>query len=206
MSDSSDAPPSLRERTRRAITAELIDAAQQLFVQQGYEATTVDQIAAAVGMSKRSFFRYFGSKEELVMGKYEQLGEILVERLEARPLDESLWRSLRHVFDYTVDYASGDESSRRMAELARVVNASDALRAAALKRMDQNQEALTVAARKRGRAAGRPWAEDDPAPRAIVGAAFACLSAANATAAATGKPLGELLDQAMSVLGGERAG
>lgn len=47
--------PTLRERTQLAVQAELIDVAQRLFVEHGYEATTVD----AAGLSKRSFFRYF---------------------------------------------------------------------------------------------------------------------------------------------------
>jgi AcrR family transcriptional regulator len=53
-----------KERTRRAIE----DAALDLFVEQGYEATTVDQIAERAEISKPTFFRYFASKGEVVFG------------------------------------------------------------------------------------------------------------------------------------------
>src|SRR3954451_1699915 len=84
-------PLPVRERTRRAVRAELAQLAKDLFVEKGYDETTIDDLAAAAGMSKRTFFRYFASKEELVMGKYEILGEQLAEDLAARPADEPIW-------------------------------------------------------------------------------------------------------------------
>src|SRR6266571_6185325 len=81
-------PLPVRERTRRAVRGELAQLAVGLFVEKGYDETTIDDLAAAAGMSKRTFFRYFASKEELVMGKYEVLGEQLAEDLSARPTDE----------------------------------------------------------------------------------------------------------------------
>jgi AcrR family transcriptional regulator len=193
-------PPSLRERAKRAVQAELLDVAQRLFVDQGYEATTVDQIATVAGMSKRSFFRYFKSKEDLVMGKYERLGEDLASSLAARPLEEPLWTALRRVFDYVTDYSADADSAFRMATMDGIVRSSDTLRAALLDRLERMQGALTAVARDRAAAVGAPWAADDPVPRAIVGAAFACLSAARTTSAAAGRPLAESLDQAMAAI------
>ena len=186
----------LRERTRRAVRAELIDAAQDLFVVQGYEGTTVDQIAAAVGMSRRSFFRYFASKDDLVLGKYDAMADQLVEALRARPADEALWESLRRVFDCVVDYASDPGRAERMEAMERIVQTDDALRASYLQRLDAIQSALVTAARERARAAGRGWDDADPAPAAAVGAAFACMRAANDLAAGTGRDLSGLLDEA----------
>lgn len=193
-------PASLRERTRQAVQAELLDVAQGLFVARGYESTTVDQIAEAAGMSKRSFFRYFGSKEDLVIGKHDAVVDTFVSSLEARPTDEPLWTSLRRVFDYVVDYAEDAELAARMAVMDVVVQSSDSLRAAYLERINRAQERMAAIARGRAEAQGTPWPADDPGPRAIVGAAFACLEAARAVAATTGKPLGPLLDQAMASL------
>jgi AcrR family transcriptional regulator len=193
-------PPSLRERAKRAVQAELLDIAQRLFVEQGYEATTVDQIATVAGMSKRSFFRYFGSKEDLVMGKYERLGEDLAASLAARPPQEPLWTALRRAFDYVADYSADAESASRMATMDRIVRSSDTLRAALLDRLERMQDALTAVARTRAGSADAPWAADDPVPRAIVGAAFACLSAARMTSATAGTPLAEALDQAMAAV------
>jgi AcrR family transcriptional regulator len=192
--------PSLRERTRRAVQGELIDVAQRLFVDQGYEATTVDQIATAAGMSKRSFFRYFASKEELVLSKYERTGEDLAAALRSRPDDEPLWLSLRHTFDVVVDYATDRHRAAAMGDLERVIAASESLRGAYLARIDRIQRDLATIARHRSQAGDRPWNDDDPAPSAIVGAAFACLAAATATSARTGTDLGAVLDAAMAAV------
>ncbi len=189
--------PSLRERTRKAVQAELIDVAQGLFVEQGFEATTIDQIAAAAGMSRRSFFRYFSSKEALVGGKHEAMIEIFVESLRARPADEELWRSLRRIFDYVVDYADDAELARRMAVMDSIVQSSDALRGAYLERLDRAQDRLAEVARGRAASQGRRWRGDDPTPRAIVGSAFACLEAARSISAQFELPLGPILDTAM---------
>src|SRR5207247_3413148 len=83
-------PIPVRERTRRAVRSELAQLAADLFVEKGYDETTIDDLAAAAGMSKRTFFRYFASKEELVVGKYEILGEQLAEDLAARPAGEPI--------------------------------------------------------------------------------------------------------------------
>lgn len=193
--------PSLRERTRLAVRQQLLDAALALFVKQGYEATTVDEIAVAAGMSKRSFFRYFGSKEDVILGKHERLGEQFVDALRARPLDEPLWTSLRRMFDGVVDYMTDPAQAAGAAELQGVINGSASLRAAYLDRMLGNQTRIADAARERAGAAGRPWDEADPAPLALVGSAFACLAAALASAAASGGALHAALDRAMAAVG-----
>ena len=192
--------PSLRERARRAVQSELVEAAQRLFIEQGYEATTVDQIAAAAGMSRRSFFRYFGSKDELVLGKYDRLGEDFADCLAARPVDEPLWVSLRSVVALILSYFSDEEKARGLAAMDQVVNSSDALRAGYLERFDRAQETLAEMARDRAAAAGAPWSDGDPAPRAIVGAAFACLAAAHAASNRWGVPFDEAVDRAMAVV------
>src|SRR3954453_17784829 len=101
-------PLSVRERSRRAVREELTQLAQSLFVAKGYDETTIDDLAAAAGMSKRTFFRYFASKEDLVVGKYEVLGEQLAEDLAARPADEPIWASLRQVFGRLVEHMESE--------------------------------------------------------------------------------------------------
>ncbi len=197
------APSLLRERTRLAVRAELIEVGQRLFVRQGYENTTVEQIAAAAGMSKRSFFRYFETKEDIVLGKYERSGQQFCEALSARPAEEDLWTSMRHVFGYVVQYAADPAQAASMLEMERIFS-SDKLRGAYLARIEVIQRDLVEVARRRAAATGRPWAADDPTPIAIVACAFACLRAANDTWRTSGGSLGPLLDRAMAAVVRER--
>jgi AcrR family transcriptional regulator len=98
-------------------------------VEQGYEETTVDQIAAAAGMSKRTFFRYFASKDDLVIGKYDLFGDRTAEALESRPTDEPVWDSMRRVFDIaTVYVVDGTERARNEA-MERILQSTPTLNA-----------------------------------------------------------------------------
>jgi len=80
---------SLAERKRQLVREELAEAALLLFARQGFEETTVDQIAAAVGVSPRTFFRYFKVKEDVLVEPLGQIGEQLGAELAARPAGES---------------------------------------------------------------------------------------------------------------------
>src|SRR4051812_18926129 len=102
MSDT-DTFPSLRDHARDAVRAEVQRQAWLLFSEHGFEATTVDRIAAAAGMSRRTFFRYFASKDHLVLARMVESGAALVEDLEARPATETPWTALRKAFQLIVD-------------------------------------------------------------------------------------------------------
>jgi AcrR family transcriptional regulator len=86
------APLGLRERkklkTRRAIRA----AAFSRFTAQGYEGTTVDQIAADAEVSPSTFFRYFPTKEDLIIT--DDYDPIMEAELRSRPAEESILESL----------------------------------------------------------------------------------------------------------------
>lgn len=198
---SEQAPRSLRERTREAVRQQLLDTALTLFVDQGYEATTVEEIAAAAGMSKRSFFRYFGTKEDLILRKQDRQGEQFAQALRERPAAEPLWTSLRRMFDDVVAYMSDPDKAASAQEIQRITQSSDTLRAAYLDRMLRTQTGIVTVARERAQAAGQPWTDDDPTPLSLVGAAFSCLTAAYVTASASGEPLHLTLDRAMAALG-----
>ena len=65
------APTGLRERKKRERREALIDAAQTLVLERGLDAVTVDDICASVGVSTRTFFNYFASKDDAVLGVEE---------------------------------------------------------------------------------------------------------------------------------------
>src|SRR5262245_57721104 len=71
----------------------------RLFVEQGFDATTTTQIAEEVGISNRSLFRYFATKEDLVLGHLTPQGEVVASALAARPARESPWDALRAAFE-----------------------------------------------------------------------------------------------------------
>ena len=70
-------------------------AGLELFVRQGYDHTTVDQIAAAVGVSRRTFFRYYDSKREVVWGEFDAELRRLRHQLERAPDDQPMMDVLR---------------------------------------------------------------------------------------------------------------
>ena len=73
------------------------DVALRLFAERGFDRTTVDEIAQAAGLTKRSFFRYFPAKEDTVLGGVDITGEQVVGDIRARPGDEDPWHALHQV-------------------------------------------------------------------------------------------------------------
>jgi AcrR family transcriptional regulator len=85
------APPTgLRERKRQQTRQRLTEVAMKLFLANGFEATTLDDIAAAAGISRRSFFHYFASKEDVVVAWQDGSADALTAAIAARPADESM--------------------------------------------------------------------------------------------------------------------
>jgi AcrR family transcriptional regulator len=76
-----EAPIGTRERKRRETQKRIIDAAIGLFAANGYGATTLDEIALAAGISRRTFFHYFDSKDDVLLFMQRGLGDMLVAAL-----------------------------------------------------------------------------------------------------------------------------
>ena len=85
-----------RERKKQRTREALVDAAFRLFQEKGFDATTVEEIADAVDVSARTFFRYFSSKEDVVLTFQEEQFRAMVDALAARPADEPVLTSLRN--------------------------------------------------------------------------------------------------------------
>ena len=85
----------LRERKKEATRRALHEAAMRLAVEHGLDQVTVEAIADAAGVSRRTFSNYFGGKEEALLYGGEQRMDALLETFGARPPDESSWTALR---------------------------------------------------------------------------------------------------------------
>ena len=112
-----DAPntPTLQERKQELVRAELASAAWKLFGQRGYEATTVTEIAAAAGVSRRTFFRYYSSKEDVLVEATDELAESMLASMAERPIEEpplvAIERALISRRGATLDFEDLPESS-----------------------------------------------------------------------------------------------
>ena len=115
----------LRERNRRQTLQRIAEVGVELFLAKGYEATTLDEIAAAAGISRRTFFYYFRSKDDILLahlgGYPEALKEAVLESASAgAPVDV--------VRDALLKLSIRFESPRTIA-IARLIRENDALRA-----------------------------------------------------------------------------
>jgi AcrR family transcriptional regulator len=85
--------PGLRERKKARTRAAIQEVALRLFERQGYEATTVEQIADAAEVSPSTFFRYFPTKEDVAL--YDALDPLFISAFEAQPAELSPLAAMR---------------------------------------------------------------------------------------------------------------
>lgn len=166
--------PTLWDRTRQLAAEEILRTALRLFTEQGYDETTIAQIAREAGVSQRTLFRYFGAKEDLIGGTEERFVSLLTETVREQPGDVGPWDALRAALKAALAiHTSPDQALERF----RLVHNTESLRAAYLGKRARCQEELL------------PLLEARPAPsgmgrgqaRAIIATAFACFDAATAT-------------------------
>ncbi|WP_019633146.1 TetR family transcriptional regulator [Actinomadura atramentaria] len=128
-------PPGRRERKKQRTREALIDAAFTLFAAKGYDATTVEEIADAVDVSSRTFFRYFASKEDVALTLQAEQQEMMLAALAERPAHEPIMTALRNaVVAVTRAYECGDTGAgrERFRLLLRMLGDGGGLRAGSL--------------------------------------------------------------------------
>ncbi|MDT0479824.1 TetR family transcriptional regulator [Streptomyces doebereineriae] len=91
-----------RDIARAAVRAELAQVAFELFRREGFDKVTLDDLAAAAGVSRSTFLRYFGTKEDAVLGAFEGQDRKVADALRARPADEDDWTALRRALDAVI--------------------------------------------------------------------------------------------------------
>jgi AcrR family transcriptional regulator len=165
----------LWDRSRQAVVAEIVETALALFAEQGYEATTMAQVATRAGVSQRSLFRYFGTKEDLVCGEQDALGDLLLSTVAAQPPEVSTWDALKTGF--TTILTASDHSPERVLEISTLIFDNPPLRNRySEKRLKWQRALVPVVEQRMGIESG-----DIPDPRAmgVIATVFACVDAAS---------------------------
>jgi TetR/AcrR family transcriptional regulator, regulator of mycofactocin system len=93
-------------RPRTTSRHEVQRVALRLFAERGFDQTTLDEIAAAVGVSRRTLFRYYASKNDIVWGEFSEHLAGLRERLADAPADQPLMEVLRRAVVAFNDYGA----------------------------------------------------------------------------------------------------
>lgn len=169
----------LRERKKQRTRSALAHAALELFTTKGFEHTTVDEIADAVEVSQRTFFRYFTNKEAVAFVVEELVEERFAVMVGERPAGESPLEALRNAILETWDDL--DKAIRELIpvelhmRMYQVIESTPALLAVRLRRQAQLEQRIAgVIARREGL---DPRA--DPRPRVLVAAFSGVVRAAS---------------------------
>ncbi len=188
------APIGISERKRRAVRAELSEVALQLLTDRDFESVTVDEIAAAAGVSRRTFFRYFSSKEDVVFAFLDQWATRLCEEIEGRPAEEAPITAVHHGLRQHM--AAYQSSAERAMALVRLVRHTPSLRAQEHISREHMRLGIVEAL---GRRLGVD-AERDMRPHVLASLALAPLDAAFVTwfGARSGEDICDLVDEALA--------
>jgi AcrR family transcriptional regulator len=157
-----DRPDGLRERKKARTRAAIREHALRLFRESGYQRTTVEQIAAAAEVSPSTFFRYFPTKEDVVL--QDDMDTRMIEALERQPADLSPLSAVRAaVRDAFASYTEADLEV--IAETTLLSMTVPEIRARAT---DEFTRTIGVIGEALAKRAGRP--ADDLAVRTAAGA------------------------------------
>jgi AcrR family transcriptional regulator len=139
---------SLRDRRKRRTAEAIVAAALELFAERGFERTTIDQIAAAADISRRTFFRYFADKEELFFAEDERLLEVVEATLDAAPPGEPVLELARRATRALAARSTADR--RRRLDRERLIAATPALQARRLAKNLRWEQAIAARLVERG--------------------------------------------------------
>ena len=186
----------LRERKKLRTRAELSDAAFRLFAERGFDETTIEDIVEQVEVSPRTFFRYFDSKEDVVIGFFDDLGLELRAMLATRPSDEPSFTALRAALGTLIDLY--EERQDRVVAAKRLAHETPSIRARLLDKHARWENGVTEELVTRG---GDP--SQEPQMRLLAAVALAAFSTAVSAWCTSGgrSDLHALVDGALGAVG-----
>lgn len=186
----------LRERKRRETEKRIVYAAMRLFIDKGYDESTIDEIAAEAGISRRTFFYYFKSKDDILLSVQSGMGDMFAAALRDEPQDKRPLRAVRDaVMNVCPHLPAGD-----MIAIDRIMRSSETVQARKQASYIQHEKTLLAALREKW-----PEPERDTALRVAammsIGAVRLSLDALSREGGK--RPLVELLREAFDALEGE---
>ncbi|WP_309070642.1 TetR family transcriptional regulator [Arthrobacter sp.] len=139
----------IRDRTRELLRVQLAEAILAVFLERGYSSVTVEDAAREVGISRATFFRYFRSKEDVVVASVDDTRIDYAKGISAIPDDADVtgWGLVRAAIEPVVLTAMSDPSALR-ARL-NLISGEPSLRARLRERRSENVDVLTTALAQR---------------------------------------------------------
>jgi AcrR family transcriptional regulator len=192
--------PGLRERKKQKTRWAIQEHALRLFARQGFDATTVEQIAEAAEISPSTFFRYFKTKEDLVVE--DRYDEMIVAAIEATPPEVGPFETLRQALLGSMAQLDAGEAEQILLRM-RLIYSVPALRARSMSNLVTSADAFAPPiARRLGRD------PDDFEVRAFVTAVMSAAGAAVIAWSESGGTLDlrDLVDRALAALAGFTSG
>lgn len=163
---------SLRERKKLQTRMDLATTALEMFQARGYDEVTVEEIADEVGISPRTFFRYFPTKEDVLFPNEDMTASLLHEALLARPADEPVLVAARNAL---LDLAGSFEDRVEQVRIRNeIISGSHSLRARELEQHAKWEEVVAKAI-----AARMGLEPEDLAPQVIAATSVAGIRAAS---------------------------
>jgi AcrR family transcriptional regulator len=192
-----DSKVGLRERKKERTRAELTDAAFRLFAERGFDETTIEDIVEQVEVSPRTFFRYFDSKEDVVIGFFDDMGLELRDMLSERPAQEPPFEALSTALGSLVEQY--EERAERVMAAKRLAHETPTVRARLLDKHARWENWVTAELCDRSGFSGH----DDPQLRLIAAVALAAYgTAVNQWCTSADDPdLHSLVDDALHEVG-----
>ena len=151
-------PGTFHARKQDLIRDAIYDSAVDLFVRDGFDETTLEDVAKAAGVSPRTLYRYFATRDELLAHRVIGYGKKLVETVEGCPVKLSPLDTVRHA---AVDATAWNIAQPRTREIISISSSHPSVRQAQQSVIAEIQERLTEAFAARSRNS----LKDDPRPR-----------------------------------------
>lgn len=135
----------LRARKRRETMERITEAGIRLFLDRGYEATTLDDIAAAAAISRRSFFNYFSSKDDILISLQSGMGTMIADAIRKAPPDKQPIEAVR---DAVVEICAAIPPDDMLA-IDRLMRSSETVQARKQASYVEHERTLLAALRER---------------------------------------------------------